>query len=74
MKPQRKFIGREGDYSVDNKGPEAIKTDIDSLMRIWKARHCIQPVQVASSSSGSFGAGLSRKAKIVLTSAQPLRT
>lgn len=34
-KPQRSFMGSEGDYSVDYYGPEAIKTDIDNLMNMF---------------------------------------
>lgn len=35
MKPQRTFIGNEGDYSVDNRGPEALKKDTDALMKMF---------------------------------------
>lgn len=34
-KPQRSFMGSEGDYSVDYFGPEALKTDIDNLMNMF---------------------------------------
>lgn len=34
-KPQRKFLGSEGDYSVDDRGPEALKTDIDNIMNMF---------------------------------------
>lgn len=35
MKPQRTFVGNEGDYSVDNRGPEALKKDIDALSKMF---------------------------------------
>lgn len=35
FKPQRKFMGSEGDYSVDYKGPDAIKEDLDSINRMF---------------------------------------
>lgn len=35
MKPQRTFIGNEGDFSVDNRGPEALKKDTDALMKMF---------------------------------------
>lgn len=35
MKPQRTFIGNEGDFSVDNRGPEALKKDTDVLMKMF---------------------------------------
>ena len=34
-KPQRKFLGSEGDCSVDDRGPEALKTDIDNIMNMF---------------------------------------
>ena len=34
-KPTRTFSANEGDYSVDNAGPDAIERDIDSLMAMF---------------------------------------
>lgn len=34
-KPQRTFLGEEGDYSVDDRGPEALKKDIDNVMDMF---------------------------------------
>ena len=33
-KPQRTFMGSEGEYSVDDRGPEALKQDLDNLMNM----------------------------------------
>ena len=34
-KPQRTFMGSEGEYSVDDRGPEALKQDLDNLMSMF---------------------------------------
>ena len=34
-KPQRTFMGSEGEYSVDDRGPEALKQDLDNLMNMF---------------------------------------
>lgn len=34
-KPQRIFMGSEGEYSVDDRGPEALKQDLDNLMNMF---------------------------------------
>lgn len=35
MRPYREFSGSEGDYSVDDRGPEFIKADLDKLFRMF---------------------------------------
>ena len=35
MKPQRTFLGAAGQKSIDNKGPEALKTDIDATNKMF---------------------------------------
>lgn len=35
FKPIRSFAASEGDYSVDDKGPEALKADLDQLMKMF---------------------------------------
>lgn len=34
-KPQRTFMGSEGEYSVDDRGPEALKQDLDNIMSMF---------------------------------------
>lgn len=34
-KPQRTFMGSEGEYSVDDRGPESLKQDLDNLMSMF---------------------------------------
>lgn len=34
-KPQRTFMGSEGEYSVDDRGPESLKQDLDNLMNMF---------------------------------------
>lgn len=34
-KPQRIFLGSEGEYSIDDKGPEALKQDLDNIMGMF---------------------------------------